>query len=122
LKVFPKLRLSVGHGCHRLLVWDCVVPDRGEVPELVPRLAAKGYRDATRFELVRELYHPDHHSVVIVPRTGRVEIRVHYLTPLDRRAGEAHRVARDVAGCLALGIEEARASAPPREACSVDSR
>jgi hypothetical protein len=35
--------------------------------------------------MLRTLRSPEGHEIVIVPRTGRVQIRVHYLTPEEER-------------------------------------
>ena len=97
------LGLSLGHSCHRMLVWDCA-RIRPEIAEALPEvLAAAGYSEDFRSPLVRELVHPREHSVVIVPRTGRLQIRVHYLTPHEARARAASEVARE----LALLVERA---------------
>jgi len=63
------------------------------LPEL---LAEAGYSEASRSPLVRELVHPREHSVVVVPRTGRLQIRVHYLTPLEAREAAALELAREL--------------------------
>lgn len=92
--------LRLGHSCHRNLVWECarLAPAAAlELPELLREL---GYTEQGRSPLVRELVHPAEHGVVIVPRTGRVQIRVHYLTPLEAREQAAHEVAREISELL----------------------
>jgi len=97
---FRALGLSVGHSCRRLLYWECQAADKRQLETLALGLVARGYRDGSRSPFFRELWHPDEHSVLIVPRTGRVQIRVHYLTPLAEREAEARRVFGDIAACL----------------------
>jgi len=95
------LGLRLGHSCHRNLVWECarVAPAAAlALPEL---LRECGYSEQGRSPLVRELVHPREHGVVIVPRTGRVQIRVHYLTPLEAREQAACEVAREISELLA---------------------
>lgn len=72
----------------------------GVVLALLDALAGAGYTEDLRSPLVRELVHPEGHSVVIVPRTGRVQIRVHYLTPLEARQAAACEVARELSALL----------------------
>lgn len=94
------LGLRLGHSCHKNLVWECarVAPAAAlALPELLRDL---GYSEQGRSPLVRELVHPREHGVVIVPRTGRVQIRVHYLTPLEAREQAACEVAREISELL----------------------
>ena len=41
---------------------------------------------------VRDLEGPEGHRLVIVPRTGRIQIRIHYLTALIDRSRAAAQV------------------------------
>lgn len=97
--------LRLGHSCHRMLVWECVRMPSDVALALPEALALVGYAEDRRSPLVRELVHPEGHSVVIVPRTGRVQIRVHYLTPLEAREVAACNVARE----LGVLVERLRA-------------
>ena len=93
--------LSLGHSCRRLLIWECHIAHASLAGLLANRLEERGYTPSARSVLLSELTHPDEHSVVIVPRTGRVQIRVHYLTPLCERRAKAAEVAMDISACLA---------------------
>lgn len=94
------LGLRLGHSCHRMLVWECARISPGLALALPDALAAVGYSEDRRTPLVRDLVHPSGHSVVIVPRTGRVQIRVHYLTPLEAREAAAGDVARELSALI----------------------
>jgi len=94
------LGLRLGHSCHRDLVWECARLAPGVALALPELLGELGYSEQGRSPLVRELVHPREHGVVIVPRTGRVQIRVHYLTPLEARAQAAHELAREISELL----------------------
>ena len=94
------LQFRVGHSCRRLLVWDCQIIDKPAVSALAERLVRLGYTQSSHSHLVQELAHPDEHTVIIVPRTARVQIRVHYLTPLAERAAAAALVASDIRSCI----------------------
>lgn len=91
--------LRLGHSCHKHLIWDCELSDKKLAAVLPERLLRNGYTERSRSSLVRELVHPAEHSVVVVPRTGRVQIRVHYLTPLGLRAARAREIAAEIAAC-----------------------
>lgn len=95
------VRLVVRNGCKRLLTWDCEFADRRNAGVVLERLATFGYVDVSRFEKVRELLHPDGHAVVVVPATGRVQIRISYLTPFDAREAAA----RDVGAHLTQAVQ-----------------
>lgn len=101
LETGEALGLCLGHSCHRMLVWECVRIAPGVALALPEALAEVGYTEDRRTPLVRELVHPAAHSVVIVPRTGRVQIRVHYLTPLEAREAAACQVARELSALIA---------------------
>lgn len=94
------LGLQLGHSCHRMLVWEFARIAPSAALELIELLGEIGYSEQLRSPLVRELVHPEEHSVVIVPRTGRVQIRVHYLTPLEAREATAREVARELAALV----------------------
>ncbi len=87
-----KLRLRVRNGCRRWLTWECELPQE-DVRSLPKRLLARGFSDVSQFERVAELIDEHGHAVVIVPSTGRVQIRVHYLTPHEERQQAALTVA-----------------------------
>lgn len=91
--------LKLGHSCHKHLIWECELSDKKVAAVLPDRLSSRGYHEQSRSALVRELVHPQEHSVVVVPRTGRVQIRVHYLTPLGLRALRAREIALEIAAC-----------------------
>lgn len=94
--------LRLGHSCHKHLIWECELADKKAAAALPDRLFARGYREQSRSTLVREFMHPGEHSVVVVPRTGRVQIRVHYLTPLRLRAVRAREIAAEIAACIGV--------------------
>jgi hypothetical protein len=104
------LGLRLGHSCHRMLVWECEPIARDSVLELPAFLTELGYSEQGRSPLVRELFHPCEHSVVIVPRTGRVQIRVHYLTPLEAREAQAKAVATDLGAFVEAEARRKRAA------------
>lgn len=50
---------------------------------------------------VRDFESDEGHSVVFVPRTGRIQIRVFYLTAHAKREGVAHKVEAQIRAALA---------------------
>lgn len=95
------MRLVVRNGCTRLLTWECELSDRQQASALPAGLAALGYADVSRFEKVRELTDTTGHSVIIVPATGRVQIRVAYLTPFEAREAAARTIGSHLARAVA---------------------
>ena len=104
----------MAHSCHRLLIWDCEPIGRDLVLGLPAFLSELGYSEQSRSPLVREFVHPCEHSVVIVPRTGRVQIRVSYLTPLEARKAAARIVASDISAFVEAEARGERPSATAR--------
>jgi len=89
------LGLQLGHSCHRMLVWECARVQPAVTLALPDALRDVGYCEHCRTPLVREPVHPREQSVVIVPRTGGVQIRAPFLTPLAAREAAAREVARE---------------------------
>jgi hypothetical protein len=87
-----------------MLVWDLGRVERQLAARLPAGLMGLGYFERSFSQLVRELGHPEGHSVVIVPRTGRLQIRVHYLTALEAREAQARLVAEDVGRSLGCRV------------------
>lgn len=79
-------------GCLRDLLWRIRLPEGADAGALADRLQAQGWRERSAIRQVRDLEGPEGHRLVIVPRTARVQIRVHYLTRLDERGRMAQRV------------------------------
>ena len=95
-----RLAIRPANSCLRRLAWDCDFAEPPALPELCSALLAAGFVDDSRADFLRELRHQSGHSVLVVPRTGRVQLRLHYLTPLLERRATAERFAHDLAGIL----------------------
>ncbi len=93
--------LRVANCCHRLLSWDYELQDRDSALRLAQRLPDSGFSDESRVSVVLEFCSPEGHNVVLVPSTGRIQIRIHYLTPLDQRESAALRVEQQLTSALA---------------------
>jgi hypothetical protein len=59
---------------------------------LVKILSEKGFAPAPSPGVLRLLRTKEGHEILFVPRTGRVQIRVHYLTPEEGRRLVAERI------------------------------
>jgi hypothetical protein len=88
------LRVELDHGCFAEMTWRMSFAQPLDVNALVDSLLSAGFRDATRFPRVREIEEPAGHRLVLVPTTGRIQLRLHYLTAQGRRREEAIRIAR----------------------------
>jgi hypothetical protein len=91
-----KVSISVGHACFRGLTWECELTPPGSLVGIIESLLNEGFMDESRSPRVRELLHPGEHRVVLIPSTGRVQLRLHYLTP----QAERKTVARSFADLL----------------------
>jgi hypothetical protein len=83
-----------------MLSWECAFSERNAGAQLVSALLAAGYADDSRCDWLRELRHSAGHIIVFVPRTGRVQIRLNYLTPAPEREPAANALAAELAGLL----------------------
>ncbi len=107
-------KLRVGNGCRKLLIWEysvSVLKSSEKLTKLQEGLLDLGFVDVTRFDKIREFVDSSGHSLIIVPATERVQIRVHYLTP----EGQRRTVAREIASKLETAERQAhRASSEHR--------
>lgn len=87
------LRVDLDHGCHADMTWRMTFDSPVDVTILVERLVAMGLRDESRFPRVRELEERAGHRLVLVSSTGRIQLRLHYLTATGSRREEAQRIA-----------------------------
>jgi len=74
------------------MLWRIMLPQPQRIPQIIRDLEAQGWQQRSRIPAVSELMGPDGHILVMVPRSGRVQIRIHYLTAKAQRAGCAQRV------------------------------
>lgn len=75
------------------------LPD-SDLIALAHQLVQQGWRDRSLVPEVRDLEGQDGHAVVMVPRTGRIQIRVHYLTPHEERSAAAESTRGRLLLCL----------------------
>lgn len=100
------MELARDQSCFRSLNWRCDLPAGSDCDRLAATLAEKGFAAVGGPSAIRTLRSPEGHEVVLVPRTGRVQIRVHYLTPEEERRFVAEGVfALLVRSILALNGE-----------------
>lgn len=92
--------LELGHGCYQKLVWELTPRDRERATRLAQKLSELGFRDESRHPAVREFADPSGHLVVLVPKTGRLQLRIHYLTPVADRREAARALANVLARAL----------------------
>lgn len=79
--------------CARDLLWRLELPPPLDATHLATRLLGAGWTERSRFPALHDLEGPEGHRVVIVPRTGRVQLRVSYLVPPEQRATAAAALA-----------------------------
>lgn len=94
--------LSRDFGCRKNLLWR-VDLEGVDVVQLAETLSAEGWRERSSVPQVRDMESPAGHGVVLVPRTGRIQIRIHYLTPHEDREQAARAVAHELE---ALGVPD----------------
>ncbi len=86
-------------GCHRRLTWELRLRQAVQSwSDFRAALIAQGGLDQTRLASVWELeLPPEGHRLIVVPATGRVQLRLHYLTLAEARSGTALAVASAIA-------------------------
>ena len=82
--------------CLRRLAWECIFSSDSLKRQLPSVLLSARYDDESRCDWLREFRHRSGHSVLFVPRTLRVQIRLHYLTPEAERSVAAHALAAEL--------------------------
>jgi hypothetical protein len=97
----PGFSLDSDPGCFRRLKWALVL-DR-PIAQLRELALAAGWRDESRLPAIWDLVTAEGHRLVAVPGTGRLQLRLSYLVPVERRGEIALRLAREVAAMLSRG-------------------
>ncbi len=104
------LSISPEPGCCGQLNWRLDLPVDSDFDRLRQQLESVGYRAACRHSFLVVLRHREGHEIAIVPRTGRVQLRVDRLTA----EGERATVAAGIAGDLATAMDASSVAQPSR--------
>jgi hypothetical protein len=101
------IELTREPGCCGELAWRLdLSPDR-DFSAVARGLIDRGYEGRCLSQMLKVLRHPQGHEVVLVPRTGRVQLRVYYLTAHEDRPVAAEAMFRDLVAALTpAGAEE----------------
>ena len=83
--------ISKDPGCLRDMLWRISFDDL-EAKGVGARLLAAGWTNRARMPVLLDLEGPQGHVLVIVPRTGRMQLRLHYLTAHEDRPSTAQRL------------------------------
>jgi len=85
--------LQKERGCSRDLLWRCDIAEQ-TVEEALSLLREHTRPHNLGPSLGVDLFEVEgEHTLVLVPRTGRIQIRLHGLTPHSARAAAAERIA-----------------------------
>lgn len=82
-------------GCRADLMWRCDLEDPQQTAAFVDTATSEAFvvvPEATRMGVAVFEEGDSGHRVVVVLRTGRVQVRLDALTPASARVDEAHRV------------------------------
>lgn len=87
------MRLEKDHSCRTGLAWRTTIP-RGPLGDaLLDAFDDAGFPlSSESFGLVVFEERNTRHRVLVVPATGRLQLRLHYITPSENRLVEAERV------------------------------
>ncbi len=90
----PRVRLALTRevSCIRSLAWRCDLPVATDWPRLVAALVAAGLAVQPASRGLHRLATPDGDEILLVPGTGRVQLRVHYTIPEHDRRFAAERL------------------------------
>ncbi len=90
--------VTMAHGCYRHLTWRVrLAAPVSSWEDLRAALVAAGHVDHTRVPSVWDLELTGGHRLLVVPATGRVELRLHYLSEEGDRPALALEAASAVA-------------------------
>jgi hypothetical protein len=78
--------------CIRSLAWRVDLEPTQDFDALSRELCARGFATAVSIAAMRKWTTPEGHEIVIVSRTGRAQIRVHYTIPEEQRRFTAERL------------------------------
>jgi hypothetical protein len=96
--VTPRVRIDADHACFRRLGWRCALVDAGLDPlGAAPGMIALGYTRVDRAAGLVELRHPRGHTVLLVARSKRIQLRLDVETPADERVATAVELAEALA-------------------------
>jgi hypothetical protein len=88
------LALEPDPACQRLLSWDLRLSDEPALEVVRSRLVTRGWNDESTMAFLWVLSSPALHRVLLVPSTGRIQLRLHYSTAATDRPRVALEVAR----------------------------
>jgi hypothetical protein len=86
------MELTRDIACFRSLTWRCDLPPGSDCEVLTQRLSRAGYKPAPSLPGSIVLRSAVGHEIVLVPRTLRAGIRVHYMTEEAARRFAAERI------------------------------
>lgn len=82
--------------CCGRLNWRLDLAAGTDYGQLAAGLEARGYENRCRQAFLMVFRQPPGHEIAIVPRTGRVQLRVYSLTPIDEREEVADELCHDL--------------------------
>lgn len=88
-------------GCSGRLSWRLDLPRSAPYSRIYHRLELRGYRGRCHQPFLQVLRTIEGHEIVLVPTTGRVQLRIYHLTPATERQRVVITLAGDLAACLA---------------------
>lgn len=96
--VSERVVLTRDPACFRALSWVIELVDPiTDWDEFHSRLLAKGWCESTRLPRLWDLRQPEGHRLVVIPGTGRLQLRLHFLVPADERRAKALGLAEHLA-------------------------
>lgn len=94
------VRLELGHCCHNDLSWECVFERKADAGRVAQALAPLGYTVSVDRGFVLEVTHAEGQTLVVVPRTGRVQLRLPYTTAASERRALARKLATEIGAAV----------------------
>lgn len=87
----PGVVLERDTGCARWLQWS-VQLESSSAEDVARRLRDRGLEDSSRLPGLALFVLPDRHQLLVVPATGRIQLRLDIGVPRDGRPAEARRL------------------------------
>jgi hypothetical protein len=108
----PVLKLEPEHGCWASIHWRIEMPIETDFDLLTRRILAEAYEARCDCPMLKVLRSREGHEIILVPRTGRTQIRVSTEVPEGQRSAQAEVLFSLLRTCF-QDVSPAADEAPP---------
>lgn len=95
----PDLKLEPEHGCWANIHWRVELPVETDFELLTTSVLARGFEPRCSCPMLKVLRNKEGHEIILVPRTGRTQIRISTEVAEDRRSDQARALFTELSAC-----------------------